>query len=258
MAYGDRYPGQNGERFMADLRIYSDLQAMAQAAGEYLAAAAQASVESGDLFSLMLAGGSTPRALHARLSQEPLRAAIDWGRTHVFWGDERCVPPGHPDSNYRMARETLLENVPLSQGNIHRMPAELGREQAAAQYQDEMRAFFVADRPVFDLILLGMGGDGHTVSLFPGSPWLGELSRLVAPVEHSGPPAPEVDRVTVTPPLINAARRVVFFVSGERKAQALAHVLRGPRDPEQHPAQVVRPDNGELVWFIDRAAASEL
>jgi len=190
---------------------------------------------------------------------------VPWERVHVFWGDERAVPPDHPGSNYRQAREALLDHVPLPPGNVHRMRGELEPGDAARAYADELRAFFGAPWPVFDLLLLGMGDDGHTASLFPGSTLLitgasTALRETVQPVlgltaHYQDRPA---RRVTLTPPAINAARNVFFLVSGASKAQALRAVLQGPRQPDLFPAQIVRPTNGRLLWLVDEDAASLL
>jgi 6-phosphogluconolactonase len=213
-------------------------------------------------FTLALAGGSTPRSLYQLLADAagPYRARLPWERFHFFWGDERHVPPDHPDSNYRMAREAMLDRVPVAPTNVHRIAAELAdARQAAAAYEQELRGFFGLPPkrawPRFDYLLLGLGEEGHTASLFPGSPALDERERLVA--------APWVEahqtfRITLTPPALNHAARVVFLVSGAQKAAALREVLAGELRPHLYPAQVVQPDDGELLWLVDRAAASLL
>jgi 6-phosphogluconolactonase len=192
---------------------------------------------------------------------------VDWTAVQVFWGDERCVPPDHPDSNYRMARETLLDHVPLPAGNVHRIRGELPPTQAAAEYERELHAFFSlpplgaatrreAPMASFDLVLLGMGSDGHTASLYPGTLAIHETERWVTAhrVEKL-----DAWRITLTPPALNAAAQVTFVVSGTpcgRKAEALRQVLAGPYRPQELPAQVIRPAPGRLCWLVDREAAA--
>jgi 6-phosphogluconolactonase len=205
-----------------------------------------------------LSGGSTPEALYRLLAAEDggFRARVPWGQAHFFWGDERHVPPDHPDSNYRMACEAMLSRVPLPPGNVHRIPAENpDAAEAAAQYAETLRRFFgvAAGRfPRFDLILLGMGSDGHTASLFPGTDAVHDRAGLVAAawVEiHKS------HRITLTVPVLNEAASVIFLVSGEGKAEALRAVLEGPHQPDRFPAQLVFPREGRLLFLVDRAAA---
>lgn len=200
-------------------------------------------------FSVALAGGSTPRALYEHLARMPL----DWQNLHFFWGDERCVPPGHVDSNYRMTAESLLHHIPIPPENIHRILGELPPAQAAASYEQELRTFFGAS-PRFDLVLLGMGDDGHTASLFPGSPALTESVRWAVAVEHTTPPLPLVSRVTLTFEVFNAARLVIFLVTGAGKASRLAEIQGGCDYPTAH----IRPANGDSLWLLDESAASLL
>ena len=205
-------------------------------------------------FAVALAGGSTPRAAYALLATEEFAARVDWSRVHVLWGDERCVPPDDPDSNYRMAREALLDKIPIPTENVHRIRGELPPDEAAAAYQAELEAVLGAGGR-FDLVLLGMGVDGHTASLFPGTAALHEGARWVV--------AAFVDklsawRVTLTPVVLNAAAQVTFVVSGAGKAERLREVLAGPYQPDVLPAQVVRPTDGRLLWLVDAAAAAHL
>jgi 6-phosphogluconolactonase len=181
---------------------------------------------------------------------------VDWSRIFVFWGDERCVPPTHPDSNYRMACEAWLQHVPIPEENINRMVGELSPQQAAAAYEIVLRAFFADEAaPPFDLVLLGLGNDAHTASLFPGTQAVNETDRWVVGqyVEKLG-----VWRLTLTPSAINGALNVTFLVSGLAKAAPLKQVLTAPYAPERLPAQVVQPQPGGLLWLVDEAAASEL
>jgi len=173
---------------------------------------------------------------------------------HVFWGDERCVPPEHPESNYRLAREALLDHVPLPLANIHRIHTEREPAQAAADYERTLRRFFgPGNAPRFDLVLLGLGTDGHTASLFPGTPAVQEHERWV--VAHYVPSL-AAWRVTLTPAVLNAADQVTFLVAGAEKAGVLDRVLNGPCQPDVLPAQVVRPAGGSLLWLVDAAAQS--
>ncbi len=206
---------------------------------------------------LGLSGGSTPHRLYARLASPPFRSRIEWARVHVFWGDERCLSPDHPDSNYRVAHESLLSKVSIPPQQIHRMRGEdPDLDRAAEVYEHELRRVFDLtpnERPRFDLILLGLGTDGHTASLFPGSPALDETTRLTVAVHAAPPPAP---RLTLTLPVLNAAARVIFLVSGEEKAEVLRRVLQGGASPDR-PASLIRPADGPL-WLVDRAAAAAL
>ena len=209
-------------------------------------------------FTIALSGGSTPRGLHALLANDPaVRDRLPWHRLHFFWGDERHVPPDHPQSNYRMAYDTLLSLVPVPAENIHRVcTEEPDAALAAEKYEQELRAFFglEADHlPRFNCILLGMGSDGHTASLFPGTEALHETKRLVAAnwVEKF-----KAYRITLTVPVLNRADLVVFLVSGAEKAEALKAVLQGDYRPERFPAQLIQPGPGKLLWIVDRAAAS--
>jgi len=228
------------------LIILPNLKAISQAAAERIADLAQAC----DPFTIALSGGGTPRGLYEMLAAPPYREQIPWQRMHVFWGDERCVPPDHPGSNYRMAREALLDHVHIPARNVHRIHGELGPEAAAQAYNAKLRAFFGAPWPTFDLVLLGLGNDGHTASLFPGSDALKETARPAVGVtaHYENRPA---QRVTLTLPAINAARQVLFLAAG--KAGIVQAVLNEP--DAGYPAQHVRPTTGELVWLVDSIKA---
>lgn len=206
---------------------------------------------------LVLAGGSTPRALYRELAAEPLRSRLDWTRVECFFGDERCVPPDHADSNFRMANEILLAPLKIAPDRVFRMRGEDDPEQAARRYEESIqKEFGTSAAPRFDLILLGLGDDGHTASLFPGTPALDERRRLVVP---NRAPQGATQRITFTASLINQARAVVFLVSGRSKAPALKAVLEDrAADPARFPAKLVRPEEGRLIWFLDRAAAADL
>ncbi len=235
---------------MGELRRFPDAQALAQGATETIVELARGH----DRFTIALSGGSTPRALYSRLAASPLAESLDWSRIHLFWGDERCVPPDHPDSNYRMASETLISQVPLLPANIHRIAGERPPQEGAAAYEQELRAFF-GGLPHFDLVLLGMGDDGHTASLFPHTLALHEISRWVVP-NHA--PSPPHKRLTLTAPVLNAADTILFLVSGTSKAAPLREVLHGTPDPQRLPAQLIHPQSGHLIWMTDAAAAALL
>ncbi|MEO7986911.1 MAG: 6-phosphogluconolactonase, partial [Gemmatimonadales bacterium] len=205
-------------------------------------------------FTVALAGGSTPRAAYLLLATDAFARRVDWARVQVLWGDERCVPPSDPRSNYRMAREALLDRVPIPPSNIHRIRGEDDPPESAAAYERLLRDILREGGRV-DLILLGMGNDGHTASLFPGQPALDEKERWV--VAHYVADA-AMWRITLTLLVINAAHEVNFVVSGASKAARLREVIKGPFAPRLLPAQLVAPAPGRLTWLVDAAAASHL
>ena len=236
-----------------NLLVKEDPQQLAEAAARDFAAKAQAAIAERGSFTVTLAGGSTPKATYEILARD-YADELDWSKVHVFFGDERTVPPDHEDSNYGMAQRTLLSRVPV--GSIHRMRGELPPAEAAAAYEEELRGFFGAsdEPPSFDLILLGIGEDGHTASLFPETSALEVHDHWVV-----ANPVLKLDtvRLTLTVPVINSARAVNFLVAGEGKAEALKLILEGDADPRQYPAKLVRPAGGP-VWMVDRAAAKFL
>jgi len=242
---------------MGLLRLYPDTESLARAAAEHFVSLAGQAVASEGRFTVALSGGSTPRPTYAQLATSELSAQVDWPGVHVFWGDERCVPPDHLDSNYNMARQTLLDHVPIPAQNIHRIRGELEPEEAAVEYELALREFFspAPENPAatFDLVLLGMGADGHTASLFPSAALLEEQTRWV--VAHYVDKA-RAWRVTLTPTAINAATQVTFIVSGAGKAETMRRVLGGPHQPDLLPAQIIRPAMGCLLWLVDAAAAA--
>jgi 6-phosphogluconolactonase len=205
-----------------------------------------------------LSGGSTPKAVYRALAAEPFCSRVSWDRIHFFWGDERHVPPDHADSNYRMALEALLSRVPVTDAQIHRIHGEVAdAERAAQRYDDEVRACVGNDVPRFDLVHLGLGKDGHTASLFPGTPALDERKRVCV---ANWVPLLSAYRLTLTLPVLNAARVVSFIVSGVEKAPIVAQTVRGVEmtDVSPLPAGLVQPVDGELWWMLDRAAAGDL
>ena len=230
--------------------VHENKADLAEAAARDFVKKARKAIEENGSFAVALAGGSTPEATYKILASEYGESTdLDWSRVHVFFGDERTVPPDHEDSNYRMARETLLDHV--SVGSVHRMRGELPPEEEAVSYEEELRGFFGEGTPRFDLVMLGIGGDGHTASLFPETAALEVTNRLAVtnPV-----PKLETTRITLTIPVINAARTVTFLVAGEDKAEALQEILEGSADSKVYPAKLVRPD-GDLTWMVDAAAA---
>jgi 6-phosphogluconolactonase len=274
---------------MSQVRIFNETDELYRAAAERIAHLSQLAVAREGRFALLLAGGNTPRRLYTLLASPGYSIHIDWANTHLFWGDERAVPLSDPKSNYRMVSETLLSRVAVPWQNIHRIEGELPPEEAAERYEEELRQFFQTSRvriadcglrissprdeirnpqseirdsvgPAqpegyatrFDLALLGLGADGHAASLFPGSPALQETARLAVAVPEADPP-----RVTLTLPAFNACAEVLFLVAGAAKAPALAAVLEGPPDLVP-PAGRVRPQQGEVLWLVDQAAAALL
>ena len=241
-----------------EIRTLTTPQELFAAAAEVVVGAATDAVAQRGRFTIALSGGSTPKSLFNLLATNA-RTVLPWERMFFFWGDERHVPTTDPDSNYRMAEETMLSKVPVPPGNVFRMAAENPDAAAVAEdYEKTLRKFFALEPgqvPVFDLILLGMGPDGHTASLFPGTAGLQEKSRLVIAnwVEKM-----KTSRLTFTLPVLNAARCVTFLVSGTDKAAVLRTVLEGDVPAEQYPAKLLRPTDGKLIWLVDRAAASEL
>jgi 6-phosphogluconolactonase len=227
---------------MTDLIVAAQPAELARAAAEWLGLEVTRAITERGSCSLSLAGGRTPEPVYRELAMD---SSIDWRRVEVFFGDERAVPPDHPESNYRMVRLALLARVPLSPGQVHRMEAERpDREAAAREYERSLP-------PRLDVLLLGMGPDGHTASLFPGSAALDERHRLVLPVTGAKPPA---ERLTITPPVIEAARKVAVIAAGEDKATMVARAIEGPLAPKAVPVQLARRG----VWFLDQAAAARL
>lgn len=246
----------------AELRIATTPSALAELAAAEFVQSALAAVRQRGRFTVALAGGSTPMGLYrllARRGHLVPPGPLPWGQIHVFWGDERQVPPDHADSNYGALKSALLDRVAIPPANVHRIHGELAdAEAAAALYEQEIRACFGLGPdgwPRFDLVLLGMGADGHTASLFPHTTALAERNRIVA---ANWVPKLGASRITLTMPAINAAVRVLFLVAGADKAAAVARVLIGPVDPVELPAQAVQPSDGTILWLLDRAAASDL
>ncbi len=239
------------------IRIYPDFESLSRGAAELFVHLAGTSVRARGQFSVALAGGNTPRRTYELLSQNPLRDRVAWNQAHIFWGDERCVAADDPRSNTRMAKQALLEHVPVPSAGIHPIECAESPRDAAHRYESLLRAFFAGGPPRFDIIFLGLGENGHTASLFPYTPALEERDRWTSDVYAAGQ---NIYRVTMTAPIINQTRAVVFIVSSVSKAKVLQEVLEGPRDPMRLPAQLIQPElhGGELYWLVDRPAALSL
>ncbi|HMI88522.1 MAG TPA: 6-phosphogluconolactonase [Polyangiaceae bacterium] len=240
----------------------SDTKALYLAAAEQVCRIGELAIETTGRFSLVLSGGTTPRPLYELLAAPPFSSSLDWNKVEFFWGDERVVAPDDKTSNFRMAREAMLDKLKIPAAHIHRIRAEGSDLEAAARsYEEEIERVLgqvagVGRRPPhFNLFLLGMGPDGHTASIFPGTEALEETERWVIPVDV---PSLGVKRITMTPPLINSAHFIIFMVTGGSKADVVADVLQGPRDTRRCPAQLIHPLTGEVIWFADRDASAKL
>lgn len=238
-----------------DVRIFPDINALNQAVAQSLVAGIRTVVNQGARFHLALSGGNTPRSLYCLLAQQ-YREQVHWDRVHLFWGDERYVPRDDPHSNYLMLQETLLKNVAVPEKNVHPMPTDFtAPEDAAVAYERMLQNYFSTRWPRFHLILLGLGTDGHTASLFPGSPALEERERWVV-VSH-GPTEPRL-RLSLTLPVLNHAEQIYFLVAGREKAETLRRILSGGPDARNYPAADVHPNSDSVIWWVDEAAASRL
>ena len=235
----------------ASIRAHADAAAASRGAAESFAELANDAADRGRPLTVSLTGGSSPRQLFTLLASDEYRRRIDWSRLHLFWGDERCVPPAHPRSNFGMAHRLLLSRVPIPEQNVHRIRGELPPLEASRRYEEELERFF-SGPPRFDLVHLGMGDDGHVCSLFPFDPLLLESERRVGIALSR---ADAEWRVSLTFPVLNAARRVEFLVFGASKAERVRQVLLGARDPLRVPAQGVSPAPGQVTWWLDTAAA---
>jgi 6-phosphogluconolactonase len=238
-----------------EIVILPDPDAVAHEAARRFASLAREAVPARGRFSVALSGGSTPGALYKLLAGETYRGQIPWTGVHLFWGDERCVPAADPGSNFHLADEALIRHVPLPEDNVHRVPGELEPGAAARAYARELHDYFCGPWTRLDLVLLGLGSDGHTASLFPQSAALQESEQAAITVEarYHGRPS---QRVTLTLPTINAARQILFLVTGEAKAGIVSSVLGGP--DQGLPAQRIRPTAGQITWLLDAAAAARL
>ena len=243
---------------IADYLVYDTPDRVAEAAAEMFAKYTMAAVAVRGVARIAISGGTTPRRMFALLADEPFVTVVPWDKLELYWVDERCVGPNDPESNYGMTREQLLSKVPLPAEKIFRMEGEIDPEEAASKYEAMLRNNFKlegAQAPAFDLVLLGMGDDGHTASLFPHSMAVEELSRFVT-ANHV--PQKETWRITLTWPVINHGRMVVFLIEGASKADRLHEVLLGDYDPETLPSQLIRPDSGKVNLLLDAEAARRL
>jgi 6-phosphogluconolactonase len=241
-------------------QVFPSAQEMALAAARLFAARVEQAVASRGVARVAISGGSTPQETFKILAdpEQPFLTTIPWDKLFLYWVDERCVPPDHPESNYGVARELLLSKVPIPEANIFRMEGELDPEEAANRYESYLRNSMKlegAESPAFDLLDLGMGDDGHTASLFPHTKAIDEMGRLCV---ANRVPQKDTWRITLTWPVINQAAEVVFEIAGSKKTDILAEVLTGPRDPERLPSQLIRPSNGKLLFLLDEIAAAKL
>jgi 6-phosphogluconolactonase len=234
------------------ISVYPDLEALSRAAADLFAERVARAVADHGRSAVLLAGGETPCRTYKLLAEKPLRDKVPWGGLHLFWGDERSVPPDDPRSNSRMIHRALLDLVPVPAGQVHPIPGDRDPRQAADEYEELLRRFFAGAVPRFDLVLLGLGDDGHTASLFPDSQVLEERKRWASATRRAGE---EICRVTLTPTLINQADLVIFLVAGDDKATILREVLEDHPDPRSRPARMIMPEQGELRWLVDQSAA---
>jgi 6-phosphogluconolactonase len=233
--------------------VLPDLEAISHKAAEIFLDFSERAIVRKGFFTVAVSGGSTPRGLYELLGSEPLRNRADWSRVHFFWIDERCVPINDERSNFKLVFNMLLSKSPVPRINIHRIKGEKGPERGAVEYEKEIKTFFgTSGVPVFDLILLGMGKDGHTASLFPGSEALTKTEKLVVPVFMD---QPQIHRITMTLPVLNNAVQILFLVAGKAKASTLKMVLTDKERKKQYPAGLVRPVHGTILWLIDQEAA---
>lgn len=238
-----------------DIRVFPDIESLSRSAVDFVLALVRKAAAARGRFSMAISGGSTPKQLYSLLASPSCRDSVPWPAVHVFWADERCVPKENPDSNYKLAFDTFLHAVPIPSENIHRIHGEEEPAAAARLYEEELRSSFGGGgMPVFDLILLGTGEDGHTASLFPGSAAVRETKRLAVPV-YIDPPG--LNRVTLTLPVLNHGACALFFAAGRSKA-AVVHEIFEDGNPQSYPAGLVRPQSGSAVWMLDREAAGAL
>jgi 6-phosphogluconolactonase len=237
-----------------EIKVVPDAKAVAAEAAERVTAAAEHAIAERGRFSIALSGGSTPKALYALLAAEPYRSRIDWSKVHILFGDERAVPPDHKDSNFKMADEALLSKAPIPKAQVYRMKGELGdkADQAAKEYGLMLKAEFPDG---LDVVLLGMGGDGHTASIFPGTMAVKEKEHRVVGYFAENSSTGKSWRITMTAPFINQAREILVLLAGADKAARLREVLEGPEDPNRLPIQLIKPTQGKIVWIMDVAAA---
>lgn len=239
----------------AAIQIYHDSLSLQVAAADLFVKYGQTAINDHGWFTVALSGGSTPQQLYELLATEPFARQISWQQVRIFWGDERCVSPDDEQSNQRMARAALLDKVPLPTSNIFPIVVEESPEKAARDYEAQLRSQFSGELPRFDLILLGLGPDGHTASLFPGTAAVSEQHRWTSPATPQGQ---ALARITLTLPVINAAANIIFLVTGETKAAMVHQIIDKPPIQPPLPAQLVKPTAGTLTWLLDKAAGQQL
>lgn len=240
---------------MKMIKVFPDPEALSRFAAELFVKSAHEAVKDHGRFAVALSGGNTPRRMYELLAGESQGNQVPWQKTHLFWGDERCVPLTSPDSNAGEAMRLWLNNAPIPESNVHPVDGSLKPGEAAQKYNREVGTYFGGSPVVFDLILLGLGENGHTASLFPETPVLDERSRIACEVYVA---EQDMYRVTLTAPVINNARTVIFLVFGGKKADIVHEVLEGENDPQRIPAQLIRPIKGQLLWLLDESAASRI
>ena len=248
--------GLTSEGYPIEVEVFSDPEALSRAAAVRFADASRESITSKKTFTVALSGGYTPKSLYLLLSSDQYSRTIDWPHVHIFWADERCVPRDDEQSNFKLAFDTFLTKVPVPDENVHGIRGEESPDRGAKAYEADLREFFGESvLPAFDLILLGLGQDGHTASIFPGSSASTEQEHLAVAVPKQ---PPEPDRITLTLPVLNNALRIIFLVSGGAKAHIVKEILEGPETEGKYPAGLVHPARGRLTWLLDKAAAALL
>jgi len=240
---------------MNAIKIFPDLESWTKEAVTNFLHIADDSLNKRGVFTVALSGGGTPIPVYREMGIAGNTKQLPWSDIHLFWGDERHVPPDHEKSNFKMVKEQLLDQIPIPEDNVHRVPAEMEARMAAFSYEEVLRGFFDGERPQFDLVFLGLGEDGHTASLFPHSAGLNEEERWFI---ANFSPQKEEWRLTLTKNAINSARNIVVLVRGRSKATMMAEVLTGPVEPEDKPIQLISPEDGNLIWILDREAAQML
>ncbi|MEE8575437.1 MAG: 6-phosphogluconolactonase [Thermodesulfobacteriota bacterium] len=247
-----------GEESRIKVLIFEDLPDLSRRAADIFIESAKEELRKKKFFTVLLSGGKTPKKFYKMLGSADMNERVPWDKTYLFWGDERCVNPTHPDSNYYMVKKAMLDKLDIPPENVHQMHGEL-MDGAALLYEEELESFFMAKYkryirlPVFDLVLLGLGTNGHILSLFPGSSALEVQNRMVMDIEEDGINVPQ--RLTMTLPVVNNSTKIVFLVSGKEKGEILKETLEGNYDPKLYPAQGIRPTSGELIYLVDRDAA---
>ena len=237
------------------LHIYKNKEEMSEALASWMCEVIEKTLKDQEYFTLVLSGGSTPQLLYKTLGSDKFKDKINWSRIHVFWGDERAVPYSDERNNARMAHELLLDKVDIPANHVHIMRTDIEPNFSTDAYRKMLHDFFDNTSTTFDLVLLGMGDDGHTLSLFPGSPIIEEHDHWVNSVYNI---EQEMYRITLMPKIVNRAAKIAFMVDGEKKSKMLQQVLQGDFKPSEFPAQIIKPENGELHWFVDEAVAQEL